>query len=59
MISTINENWVNDAGVKKYFTDKYDKRVNYPLRNNTTINSLPQTIDQVSDGKHSTQICHN
>jgi len=60
VVSTANEEWTSDEGVRKYFSAKYeDGKLSYPLRKNATIKDIPTSVAQVHEDIHYAQVGHN
>jgi len=60
MVSNVNEEWVSDQGVQRYFQENYlSGHFTYPLRANTTLTSLPSTVADIHSGVHYAQAAHN
>ncbi len=59
VVSNVNEQWVTDSGVKKYFQEKYGSALSYPLRSNTTLSGLPTTVSKVHGDVHYAQVAYN
>lgn len=60
VVSNVNEEWVSDEGVRKYFESKYSNgKLQYPLRATATINNIPNCVDDVHFDIHYSQIGHN
>lgn len=60
MVSNVNEEWVSDQGVQRYFQETYlSGRFTYPLRANTTLTGLPSAVDDIHGGVHYAQAAHN
>lgn len=58
VVSNVNEQWVSDDGVKRYFADAYPKgSLSYPVHGGTRI--LPVSVSEVHNGIHYSQIGHN
>lgn len=60
MVSNVNEEWVSDQGVQRYFQETYlSGRFTYPLRANTTLTGLPSAVADIHGGVHYAQAAHN
>lgn len=60
MVSNVNEEWVSDQGVQRYFQETYlSGHLTYPLRENTTLTSLPSAVADIHGGVHYAQAAHN
>ncbi len=58
VVSNVNEQWISDAQVKKYFSEKYPKGyLTYPMQNGSA--ELPDSVADVHNDIHYSQIAHN
>ncbi len=57
IVSDVNEQWVTDSGVEKYFSGAYGSALSYPTHGKTP--SLPTKVSQVHNDIHFLQVGHN
>lgn len=59
IVSNVNEQWLTDAAVKKYFKEKYpDGIFTYPMREENTA-VVPTTVEEVHASIHYSSVGHN
>jgi hypothetical protein len=57
IVSDVNEQWVSDSGVKSYFQNAYNGKLDYKIHKGSL--SLPTKVSQVHNDIHYLQIGHN
>lgn len=57
IVSDVNEQWVSDSGVAKYFQRAYGSKLDYKTQSGSL--SLPTAVSQVHNDIHYTQVAHN
>lgn len=57
--SDVNRLWIEDNDVYSYFHTKYKYGLDYPKRDNSSLESLPNNVEDVHPMIHYTQIGHN
>ena len=58
VVSNVNEQWVSDAQVKRYFSGKYPQGyLTYPVQNGEA--DVPVSVSDVHNDIHYSQIAHN